>query len=217
MKYKLIEKVPIPIPRHKNKKDIGEKIIVKAQTEKEYLILDLFRYKRYISRYVLNTETGEHAGRYEQGDWNTQKLIRIMGYDPLYESFYNSRILEKVRWDTKEDIETVKMPYRPYIRINIFCLRSKAWKRITVKKSVSAVSITNTGRLTGLWKGSQITMKNLKSGFIKSAAQKDISSGTKETTLMDAVTAALRYWKRIWINPDREKPENARNVDSQQW
>lgn len=108
MKYKLIEKVPIPIPRHKNKKDIGEKIIVKAQTEKEYLILDLFRYKRYISRYVLNTETGEHAGRYEQGDWNTQKLIRIMGYDPLYESFYNSRILEKVQWDTKEDIETVK-------------------------------------------------------------------------------------------------------------
>ena len=78
MKYKLIEKVPIPIPRHKNKKDIGEKIIVKAQTEKEYLILDLFRYKRYISRYVLNTETGEYAGRYEQGDWNTQKLIRIM-------------------------------------------------------------------------------------------------------------------------------------------
>ena len=65
MKYKLIEKVPIPIPRHKNKKDIGEKIIVKAQTEKEYLILDLSRYKRYISRYVLNTETGEHAGRYE--------------------------------------------------------------------------------------------------------------------------------------------------------
>ena len=108
MKYKLIEKVPIPIPRHKNKKDIGEKIIVKAQTEKEYLILDLFRYNRYISRYVLNVETGEHAGRYEQGDWNTQKLIRIMGYDPLYESFYNSRILEKVRWDTKEDIETVK-------------------------------------------------------------------------------------------------------------
>ena len=108
MKYKLIEKVPIPIPRHKNKKDIGEKIIVKAQTEKEYLILDLFRYKRYISRYVLNTETGEYAGRYEQGDWNTQKLIRIMGYDPLYESFYNSRILEKVQWDTKEDIETVK-------------------------------------------------------------------------------------------------------------
>ena len=39
MKYKLIEKVPIPIPRHKNKKDIGEKIIVKAQTEKEFLIL----------------------------------------------------------------------------------------------------------------------------------------------------------------------------------
>lgn len=26
----------------------------------------------------------------------------------MYESFYNSRILEKVRWDTKEDIETVK-------------------------------------------------------------------------------------------------------------
>lgn len=49
MKYKLIEKVPIPIPRHKNKKDIGEKIIVKAQTEKEYLILDLFRYNRDIS------------------------------------------------------------------------------------------------------------------------------------------------------------------------
>ena len=37
-----------------------------------------------------------------------RKLIRIMGYDPLYESFYNSRILEKVRWDAKEDIETVK-------------------------------------------------------------------------------------------------------------
>lgn len=67
MKYKLIEKVPIPIPRHKNKKDIGEKIIVKAQTEKEYLILDLFRYNRYISRYVLNAETGEHR---EQRDFH---------------------------------------------------------------------------------------------------------------------------------------------------
>lgn len=108
MKYKLIEKIPVPTPRHKSKKDIGEKIVAKAQSEKEYLILDLFRYKRYIGRYVLNTETGEHAGRYDQGDWNTQKLIRIMGYDPLYESFLHPRILEKFRWDTEEDIETVK-------------------------------------------------------------------------------------------------------------
>lgn len=108
MKYKLIEKISIPMPRHKNKKDVGEKIIAKAQCEKEYLILDLFRHKRYIGRYALNIETGEHAGRYDSGDWNTQKLIRIMGYDPLYESFYNSRIFEKFQWDTQEDMEIVK-------------------------------------------------------------------------------------------------------------
>lgn len=108
MKYKLIEKIPVPTPRHKNKKDIGEKIVAKAQSEKEYLILDLFQYKRYIGRYVLNTETGEHVGRYDQGNWNTRKLIRIMGYDPLYESFFHPGILEKFRWDTEEDVETVK-------------------------------------------------------------------------------------------------------------
>ena len=82
VKRRLIEKAAVPVPKHKNKKIAG-----KVQIEKEYLILDLFRKNTYIGRYVLDTETGEHAYVSELGHWHSYKLLRIMGYDPCTKAF----------------------------------------------------------------------------------------------------------------------------------
>lgn len=108
MKRRLIEKAAVPVPKHKNKKIVG-----KVQIEKEYLILDLFRKNTYIGRYVLDTETGEHAYVSELGHWHSYKLLRIMGYDPMYESLYSPRILGDFQWDTKEDEELAKKALLP--------------------------------------------------------------------------------------------------------
>lgn len=108
MKRRLIEKTAVPVPKHKNKKIAG-----KVQIEKEYLILDLFRKNTYIGRYVLDTETGEHAYVSELGHWHSYKLLRIMGYDPMYESLYSPRILGNFQWDTKEDEELAKKALLP--------------------------------------------------------------------------------------------------------
>lgn len=108
MKRRLIEKAAVPVPKHKNKKITG-----KVQIEKKYLILDLFRKNTYIGRYVLDTETGEHAYVSDQGHWHSYKLLRIMGYDPVCESLYSPRILGDFQWDTKEDEELAKKALLP--------------------------------------------------------------------------------------------------------
>lgn len=103
MKYRLIERLPVSIPKRKDKKIIG-----KAQTEKEYLILDLFREKMYVGRYALNTRTGEHACVLDAERWRSCKLLRAMGHEPMYESFRNPRVSKDFEWDTKADEQLAK-------------------------------------------------------------------------------------------------------------
>lgn len=103
-KKKLFESIPIP-----RVKSESTRIVLKAQTEKEWLVLDLFQKKAYIGRYVLNTETGEHKSFIaDKGKWCSQKLLRIMGFDPMYDSFYTSGVYQKIVWDTENDKNTVK-------------------------------------------------------------------------------------------------------------
>lgn len=100
MKKKRIEAIPVPDPKKKS-----DKIIGKARTDGNYLILDLFRNREYTDRYVIDTETGEHADRNAEGSWNKRKLLRVMGFDPLYDSYYQNKVTQNFIWDTKEDKE----------------------------------------------------------------------------------------------------------------
>lgn len=115
MKRRMIEKVPVLIPKHKD-----EKVTGKAQVEKEYLILDMFKKGARIGRYALNTETGEHAYISNAGHWHSYKLLRAMGYNPMFESFCNPRILKDFQWDTKADEKLAEKALFPgYCRRNI--------------------------------------------------------------------------------------------------
>lgn len=104
MKRKTIESLPIQVPENE-----GDNLTATVQAEKEYLILDLFRKKGYIGRYVIDTGTGKH-NFFDAAEekWTTQKLIRAMGYNPMWESFYSYRILEEFKWGTELDERIAK-------------------------------------------------------------------------------------------------------------
>lgn len=104
MKKKRIEAIPVPTLQTKSQKQIG-----KATKEGEYLILDIFREQNHTGRYIINIETGEHASRTPDGEWSKKKLIRMLGFDPLYDSIYSDNVKESILLDTKEDEETMQI------------------------------------------------------------------------------------------------------------
>lgn len=98
MKKTLINTVPVPQISKKS----GKQISVKASQKEEYLILDTFEGNTHIGRYVLNTQTNERASVIH-GKWGKQKILRTMGFNPLWESAYSANVCEKFRWDSLED------------------------------------------------------------------------------------------------------------------
>lgn len=103
MKRKRIEAIPILLATRKSKK-----IIIKAKADGDYLLLDLFREGEFTDRYVIDTETGEHADWTAEGSWNKRKFIRVLGFNPLYNSVYEEKVKKCFVWDTEEDEETAE-------------------------------------------------------------------------------------------------------------
>lgn len=103
MKKRRIEAIPVPVPKMRSDKMIG-----KAQTDEDYLILDFFRNREYTGRYVIDKETGEYAERNADGSWDKRKILRVLGFNPLYDSYYQDKITQNFIWDTKEDKESAE-------------------------------------------------------------------------------------------------------------
>lgn len=102
MKKALINAVQIPkTPR----KSSGAQVSGKTSRRAEYLIIDMFKAGIYTGRYVLNTQTGEHASVI-CGKWGKQKMLRVMGFNPLWESVYSMKVRENFHWATLEDKRT---------------------------------------------------------------------------------------------------------------
>lgn len=105
MKRKEFKSIPVPTPKRNNSVLIA--MIAKAQVKEEYLLLDLFKKGDYYGRYIINSETGRHSF-FEAASrkWNSQKLLRIMGFNPIYDTYTEKAVREKLKWDEGEDKET---------------------------------------------------------------------------------------------------------------
>ena len=101
MKRKEFENLPVPTPKRNDSELIG-----KALAKEEWLILDLFKRESYYGRYIINTESGRHSFfEAAYGKWNSQKLLRIMGFNPIYDRYTEKAVREKLKWDVGEDKE----------------------------------------------------------------------------------------------------------------
>ncbi len=101
MKRKEFENMPVPTPKRNNSELIG-----KALAKEDWLILDLFKRESYYGRYIINTESGRHSFFEAAGKkWNSQKLLRIMGFNPIYDTYAEKAVREKLKWDVGEDKE----------------------------------------------------------------------------------------------------------------
>lgn len=122
MKKKRIEAIPVQVPKKES-----DKITGKAQTDGNYLILDLFRNREYAGRYVIDTETGEHADRNAEGLWKKRKLLRVMGFNPLNTSYCDDKIAQNFAWDTEEDKELAEKTMRANAKIKNEWIREVEW------------------------------------------------------------------------------------------
>ena len=98
MKRKRIEKLE-PAPTKK------KGLVATVQEMGEILILNIYKNKILLSRYCMNTVSGEYETFLtEKGEWSQRKLISACGYDSLYTGIW--KVKKELKFDSEEEEKT---------------------------------------------------------------------------------------------------------------